>query len=150
MRRLAVLLLLIAGVAGVMIASGLIRVRVNIEPSAWVSASPFWREVPGEAPLPPGLGVWVELARDVKPAVVNVSTTQRTQRQRPGPEDFFRRFFEGPQPAPRGHQSLGSGFIVSADGYVGTNYHVVRGASEILVQLADHTAHRARLVGSDP
>ena len=148
MRRLGLVLLLLAGLAGVLVATGLVRVRLNIEPAQWVSASPFWREEPGTAPLPPGLGVWVELARAVKPAVVNVSTTQRTQRQ--GPEDFFRRFFEGPKPQERGRQSLGSGFIVSADGYVGTNFHVVRGASEIVVRLADHTEHRAKLVGSDP
>src|SRR5256885_6900632 len=149
MRRLAVFLLLLAGLLGVLVASGVVRLRVNLEPAEWVSASPFWREQPGEAPLPPVLGIWVELARAVKPAVVNVSTTQRTQR--PGPEDFFRRFFEGPQrPQPRGRQSLGSGFIVSADGYVGTNFHVVRGASEIVVQLPDHSEHRAKLVGGDP
>src|SRR6185369_11486975 len=125
-----------------------IRIQLRVQPAEWVSASPFWREEPTPAPLPPGLGVWVELARAVKPAVVNVSTTQRTQR--PGPEDFFRRFFEGPQPPERGRQSLGSGFIVSDDGYVGTNFHVVRGASEIVVRLADHTEHQAKLVGGDP
>jgi serine protease Do len=147
MRRLAIALLLLAGVAGVLIATGVVRVRINLEPAEWISASPFWREEPGSAPLPPWAASWVELAKGVKPAVVNVSTTQRTER--PGPEDFFRRFFEGPQPRERGRQSLGSGFIVSADGYVGTNFHVVRGASEIVVRLADHTEHRAKLVGGD-
>ena len=148
MRRLALALLLLIGVVGVLIAGGIVRVRLHVEPPAWVSASPFWREQPGEAPLPPALGVWVELARAVRPTVVNVSTTQRTQR--PGPEDFFRRFFEGPPPQERGRQALGTGFIISADGYVGTNFHVVKGASEIVVRLSDHTEHRARLVGGDP
>ena len=148
MRRLGLLFLLLAGIAGLMIATGIVRLRINLEPAEWISASPFWREEPGAAPLPPWAATWVELAKGVKPAVVNVSTTQRTQRQ--GPEDFFRRFFEGPQPQERGRQSLGSGFIVSADGYVGTNYHVVKGASEIVVRLADHTEHRAKLIGGDP
>jgi serine protease Do len=93
--------------------------------------------------------VWIELARVVKPAVVNVSTTQR-QAPPGGPEEFFRRFFGEPAPGPRGRQSLGSGFVVSADGYVVTNMHVVRGAGEIVVRLADHSEHRARLVGGDP
>jgi serine protease Do len=148
MRRLALAVVVLAGVTGLLLASGLLRVRIDLEPGPVVSASPFWREQPGEAPLPPGIGIWVELARVVRPSVVNVSTTQRTQR--PGPEDFFRRFFEGPAPERRGRQSLGSGFIVSADGYVGTNFHVVRGASEIVVRTADHNEHRARLVGGDP
>jgi len=148
MRRFVVLLFVLLGLGGVLLATGVVRLRLQVQPAEWVSASPFWREEPGQAPLPPGLGVWVELARAVKPAVVNVSTTQRTPR--PGPEDFFRRFFEGPQPPQRGRQSLGSGFIVSSDGYVGTNFHVVRGASEIVVRLADHTEHQAKLVGGDP
>jgi serine protease Do len=144
-RRLALLLVFLAVVAGLLVASGAVRVRV--ERGDWASAAPFWREEPGRAEPPPALGIWVELARAVKPAVANVSTTQRTRR---GPDEFFRRFFGEPEPGPRGRQSLGSGFIVSADGYVVTNMHVVRGAGEIVVRLADHSEHRARLVGGDP
>jgi serine protease Do len=146
-RRLVIFLFVLAGLAALLIAGGVFRVRV--EPGDWVSASPFWREELGQAPLPPALAIWVELARLVKPAVANVSTTQRTP-PRDGPEDFFRRFFGEPAPGSRARQSLGSGFVVSADGYVVTNVHVVRGASEIVVRLADHSEHRARLVGSDP
>jgi serine protease Do len=145
-RRLALVLLVLAGLVGVLVAGGVLRIRV--EPGDRVTASPFWREEPAPPSLPPALTIWVELARAVKPAVVNVSTTQRAPRG--GPEEFFRRFFGEPPPGPRGRQSLGSGFIVSSDGYVVTNVHVVRGASEILVRLADHSEHRARLVGSDP
>jgi serine protease Do len=146
-RRLALLVVGLVVVAALLVAVGVLRVRV--EPGDWVSASPFWREEPGPAPLPPALAVWIELARVVKPAVVNVSTTQRTA-PRGGPEEFFRRFFGEPSPEPRSRQSLGSGSIVSSDGYVVTNFHVVRGAGQIVVRLADHSEHRARLVGGDP
>ena len=139
-------LILVAVILGLLVAGGVLRIR--IEPGDRVAASPFWREVSGQASLPQALGLWVELARGVKPAVVNVGTTQAAQRG--GPEDFFRRFFGEPQPGPRGRQSLGSGFVVSSDGFVVTNVHVVRGASAIVVRLADHSEHEAKLVGSDP
>ena len=145
MRRLALAFIVLGGLVVLLVVAGVLRLRV--EPGDWLSASPFWSEEQGRAPLPPTFGVWVELARAARPAVVNVSTTQRTP-PRGGPEDFFRPFFG--EPAPRARQSLGSGFVVSPDGYVVTNGHVVRDAGEIVVRLADHSEHRARLIGNDP
>src|SRR5260221_8018104 len=99
-------------------------------------------------------------------AVVNISTTQAVRRaavpQVPGMEDeemleFFRRFIprqprpgQGPGPAPRNQsRSLGSGFILNADGYILTNAHVVEGADEINAKLNDKRELKAKIIGAD-
>src|SRR5881394_4423630 len=101
-------------------------------------------------------------------AVVNISTTQAVRRaavpQVPGVEDeemleFFRRFIPRQQPgqpgqpgpgAPRPEsRSLGSGFTISADGYILTNAHVVEGADEINVKLTDKRELKAKVIGAD-
>jgi serine protease Do len=96
----------------------------------------------------------------VAPSVVNVYST-RTVRDR-GPafpffnDPFFRRFFGGEgeqqqqQPRPRTQQGLGSGVIVSEDGYIITNSHVVDGATDIRVALADGLEYTATIIGTDP
>jgi serine protease Do len=99
----------------------------------------------------------------VAPSVVNVYST-RTVRDR-GPvfpffnDPFLRRFFGGEgeerqqqqqQPRPRTQQGLGSGVIVSEDGYIITNSHVVDGATDIRVALADGQEYNATIIGTDP
>ena len=152
MRRSAGVIVIVGLVAAALWATGVVTVKVNPPTPGSVSASPFWQEVGGDAPVPPVLRIWVELAKVAKPTVVNVSTTQRGQARGPLSDEFFRRFFErGPRDeTPRGRQSLGSGVIASSDGYIVTNFHVVRGADAIVVRLADQSEFEARLVGNDP
>ena len=103
-----------------------------------------------------GLPDFTELVEKQGPAVVNVSTTSTAHggsAQSPVPEDdpfydFFRRF--GP-PQPRDYEtrSLGSGFIVSADGYILTNAHVVDMADDVTVKLNDKREFKAKVIGAD-
>jgi serine protease Do len=87
-------------------------------------------------------------------SVVNISTTQTVKANAPpGAEDdpfndFFRRFGP-PQPREYEARSLGSGFILSADGYIVTNSHVVETADDITVRLTDKREFKAKVIGSD-
>ena len=108
---------------------------------------------------------FTDLVEKQGPAVVNISTSSERQAgnpQIPGLDendplyDFFRRFIPrqpgpGQSPGPRNFEqrSLGSGFIVSADGYVLTNAHVVNNADEITVRLNDKRDFKARVIGAD-
>lgn len=105
---------------------------------------------------------FTELVKKHSPAVVNISTTQKvTKRQVPFnipdlPEDsplreFFDRFLgkEGEEMEEFDAQSLGSGFIISEDGYVITNNHVVKDADEIIVRLSSRREYKAEVIGAD-
>ena len=86
------------------------------------------------------------------PVVVNISTaTQRSVRSAPSDpiEEFFNRFFGESAPRENNQRSLGSGIVISKDGEILTNYHVVRNADTIKVKLADQSEHEARLIGKD-
>lgn len=110
------------------------------------------------------------LVEESAPAVVNISTRQAISTANPqtsfhglpdleGLPPIFREFFERNLPMPRDPrgnkgrqreaQSLGSGFIISADGYVLTNNHVIADADEIIVRLADRSELQAKLIGAD-
>ena len=111
---------------------------------------------------------FTKLVEQASPAVVNISTTQKAAPratagvpQMPdlqGLPPMFREFFERmPQMQPQPDQgrqpdvqSLGSGFIISTDGYILTNNHVIADADEIMVRLSDRSELEAKLIGADP
>lgn len=115
---------------------------------------------------------FTQLVETAAPAVVNISTRQKIDTRQVemmpfmGPDieglpPIFQEFFERSMPrvprdqgSPRGQQreaqSLGSGFIISADGYILTNNHVIADADEIIVRLSDRSELEAKLIGTDP
>lgn len=117
-----------------------------------------------------GLPDFTELVEQTSPSVVNIRTLERVRADAPSlggmdeeMQEFFRRFFGQPFPGqPRQPQrpnrppaeeerprGVGSGFILSSDGYIMTNAHVVDGADEVLVTLADKREFKAKIVGAD-
>jgi serine protease Do len=107
--------------------------------------------VPAQSSLAP-------LIKRLRPAVVNISTTTVSKhpargQQRSPDQEFFERFFGRPGPdAPQQFRgsSLGSGFVINAEGYILTNNHVVKDATDIRVKLTDNREFGATVVGKDP
>jgi serine protease Do len=124
------------------------------------------RSKPGDPVLPGGYAPLPSLAglvKQVKPAVVNIYTTQvikaRSRMRGPnqfdpfpwfgGMDDPFERFFFGGPSGEMKTRALGSGFVVSPDGYLISNNHVVANASEIKVKLVDGRSFDAKVIGAD-
>jgi serine protease Do len=120
--------------------------------------------VPVAAPVMHALPDFTTLVETVGPAVVNIRTSEKVkpaaagQKLDPNIEEFFKRFGipipKGGSPDADGddepeRRAIGSGFILSADGYVLTNAHVVQGADEVTVTLTDKREFKAKLIGSD-
>ncbi|MGD0278405.1 MAG: DegQ family serine endoprotease [Smithella sp.] len=102
-----------------------------------------------------------DLAERVKPAVVNISTTKTFKGKSMGNrlgrspfneyfgDDFFNRFFGDVPQRDFKQRSLGSGFIISNDGYILTNNHVVENTDKILVKISDGKEYEAKIIGAD-
>jgi serine protease Do len=122
---------------------------------------PLWTERPAASPVAPSTAPdWVRLSKGAKPAVVNISTKRAAEtpampelRGRRGEprsfDDFFRRFFDDETPR-QPVRSMGSGFVLTPDGHIVTNNHVIEGASDIQVKLADGRELSAKVLGRDP
>nr|VFK59470.1 MAG: serine protease Do [Candidatus Kentron sp. TC] len=105
------------------------------------------------------------LVQEYRSAVVNISTTQKSEQRRSNrfpkhfgiPEfpkdspfqDFFRRFFDEEEKRRFETHSLGSGFIISKDGYIISNHHVIKDADEVIVRLSDRREFAAQVIGVD-
>jgi len=164
-RLLALVVLLV-----VAFAFGAMTAEAFPNPFGWLGGakptpSPAQAEVPPPAPATAPLGgvpqTFAPIADAVRPAVVNVATTQTVHARGPGGapgspfggndpfEQFFHRFF-GPMPRNFTRRSLGSGVIIDNDeGYVVTNAHVIAHADKIVVTLGDGREFDAKVVGSD-
>ncbi|AML53456.1 DegQ family serine endoprotease [Falsihalocynthiibacter arcticus] len=105
---------------------------------------------------------FADLAESISPSVVNITTSTTIARAtQPGPvvpegspfEDYFRDFLdrrEGGGDQPQRSQALGSGFVISEDGFIVTNNHVIDGADEIMIEFFTGEEYPARLIGRDP
>jgi len=142
----------IAFAGGIVFASGFDLTRFGYAQSRGTTAKPTVQEV---KPIADASNAFVSIAEHVTPAVVSIQAErdakQRVQRSPrrngpPGLDDFFQQF--DPRSAPA--EASGSGFIVSKDGYILTNNHVVEDFDRLNVTLTDHRVFKAKVVGRDP
>src|SRR5437867_2048019 len=144
-------LVAIAFVFGLAFASALnLPKRSDATEPALALQTPTRASLPAAKPVADLSSAFVAVADHVRPAVVFIRSEHRARsdagRLPPGFEDFFPQFRRRPQV----EQGTGSGFIVSSDGYILTNNHVVAGADRVMVRLYDKREFTAKVVGSDP
>jgi serine protease Do len=137
--------------AGVVFASGLDLTRFGWAQGS--AAAPVALSPAGAVRVPDGTASFADIAERVTPAVVAIRATrvvaEREGRPRSPMEEFLEQF-GGPRREPREQSGEGSGFLVTEDGYILTNNHVVQDASIIEVALSDRRRLPARLIGTDP
>ena len=164
-----------AALVAFLIASGVVDVRVSLRDNAaqaldWfggkgdstpqqakAQAAPFWQEGRSDASADEPAGgppSFADLAQHVSPAVVNIRTKRTIKpgeaRMHNPLEEFFGPGFGQRFGVPREIRSLGTGFVISPDGYIVTNNHVIEGVDSIEVHFLDKTVLQAKLVGHDP
>lgn len=136
--------------AGVGLAVGVAHVSDTGRVAAQIPAMDT-TELPRAVPAPGQVAMsFSPVVKAAAPAVVNIYTATVDRRPRSLNEEFIQRFFGGAPVQPRVSQSLGSGVIVGADGLIITNNHVVEGADQILVALADRREFKAKVLFADP
>src|SRR5687767_3182999 len=143
-----------AFLGGLLVASALDWTRLGFAQQSGGATKPTPQEV---KPLVETSNAFVSISEHVTPAVVSIQvetqSRRSTQRRRnnvpPGLEDFFRQF-DNPQQQQQPVESSGSGFIVSKDGYIMTNNHVVADADRVTVRMTDGRSFPAKVVGRDP
>ena len=137
-------------VAGVGLAVGVARVSDGGRVAAQIPAMDM-TELPRAVPAAGQVAMsFSPVVKSAAPAVVNIYTATVDRRPRNLNEEFIQRYFGGAPVQPRVSQSLGSGVIVGADGLIITNNHVVEGADQILVALADRREFKAKVLFADP
>jgi serine protease Do len=150
-----------SGSVGLAFLAGLLVAGVLHLPNFSSAQQPSAPAVATAKPAPAGVAALSDLseafasvAEHVKPSVVFIKSGHTERRQQgpqfqvpPGFEQFFPRM---PQQGPDFQESAGSGFIVSKDGYILTNDHVVEGSDQVTVRLLDRREFKAKVVGTDP
>jgi serine protease Do len=155
MRRTATLLTGLALLATALFVSQRVDVQIQVRENAAQARSlegTFWTEGE-EGPAGGRPDSFADLAEKLSPSVVNIQVERTAESRSGGPEDLLEEFFGRRHPRPRRKfrsEASGSGFVISGEGYIVTNNHVVEGAEKISVLFRDGVEKEAEVIGRDP